>query len=171
MATKTYLYQVDKKITKQGAILTDEAGGTVYEAKMLKNSLFGGMQFEFVNHVTGKTVPHKVGHTLTTESNTNGFTDMLSTKSRFKLDGKNVWDSLHAQGIRIDSRLTGGKLGMTYTVTLKGRPLATVETSTKSGKGILTSGHFYQLTADEADLDMAFLVTFAIARTDQVFYA
>lgn len=58
MATKTYLYQVDKKVMKQGAILTDEAGSTVYEAKMLKNALFGGMQFEFVNHLTGKTIPH-----------------------------------------------------------------------------------------------------------------
>ena len=40
MATKTYLYQVDKKVLKQGAILTDEGGNTVYEAKMLKNSGF-----------------------------------------------------------------------------------------------------------------------------------
>lgn len=171
MATKTYLYQVDKKVMKQGAVLTDESGSTVYEAKMLKNSLFGGMQFEFVNHLTGKTVAHKVGHTLTTESENGGFTDMLSKNSRFKLDGKNVWDALHEQGIRIDSHPTGGKLGMTYSVTLKGQPLATVETSTKSGKGLITGNHCYQVTADEVNLDMAFLVAFAIARTDQVFYA
>lgn len=171
MAIKTYLYQPEKKISKQGAILTDEAGGAVYEAKMLKNSLFGGMQFEFVNHVTGKTVPHKVGHTLTSETQTGGFTDILSTNSRFKLDGKNVWDYLHEQGIRIDTRRTGGKLGMTYNVTLKGQPMATVETSTKSGKSLLTGSHYYRVTADEADLDMAFLVAFAIARTDQVFYS
>lgn len=171
MATKTYLYQVDKKLSKQGAILTDEAGSTVYEAKMLKNSLFGGMQFEFVNHVTGQTIPHKVGHTLTSESENGGILDALTINSRFKLDGKNVWDSLHEQGIRIDSHRTGGKLGMTYSVTLKGQPLAAVETSTKSGKGLITGNHCYQVTADEADLDLAFLVTFAIARTDQVFYS
>ena len=41
MATKTYLYQPDRKYTKQGAFLTDEDENTVYEAKMLKNSLFG----------------------------------------------------------------------------------------------------------------------------------
>lgn len=171
MAAKTYLYQVDQKVLKQGATLTDEGGGIVYEAKMLKNSLFGGMEFEFVNHVTGKTTPHKVGHTLTTETGGDGVVDLLSAKSRFKLDGRNVWDTLHEQGIRIDSRLTGGKLGMTYDVTLEGRPLATVETSTKSGKGLLTSDHCYRVSADEADLDMAFLVAFAIARTDQVFYS
>ena len=46
---KTYLYQPDKKIMKQGAVLTDESGNTVYEAKMLKNALLGGMQFAFVS--------------------------------------------------------------------------------------------------------------------------
>ena len=171
MAAKTYLYQVDKKITKQGAILTDEGGNTIYEAKMLKNSLFGGMQFEFVNHLTGQTQEHKVGHTLTSESNNGSVVDILSRNSRFKLDGKNVWDTLHEQDIRIDSHRTSGKLGMTYGVTLKGQPLATVETSTKSGKGFITNDHCYQVTADEADLDLAFLVTFSIARTDQVFYS
>ena len=171
MATKTYLYQPDRKYTKQGAFLTDEDENTVYEAKMLKNSLFGGMQFEFVNHVTGQTREHKVGHTLTSESNNGGFTDMLSRNSRFKLDGKNVWDALHEEGIRIDSRLAGGKLGMSYHVTLRGRPLAEVETSSKSSKGFFTSDHFYRVTADEADLDLAFLVTFAIARTEQMFYS
>ncbi len=69
---KMYLYQPDKKLMKQGAILTDEGGNTVYEAKMLKNALFGGMQFEFVNHLTNQTAEHKVGHTLTSESETNG---------------------------------------------------------------------------------------------------
>lgn len=171
MATKTYLYQVDKKVMKQGAVLTDETGSTVYEAKMLKNSLFGGMQFEFINHLTGKTIAHKVGHTLTTESENGGVIDMLSKNSRFKLDGKNVWDALHEQGICIDSHPTGGKLGMTYSVTLKGQPLATVETSTKSGKGLITGDHCYRLTVDEANLDMAFLVAFSIAQTDQVFYS
>lgn len=156
---------------KQGATLTDEAGSTAYEAKMLKKSLFGGMQFDFVNHVTGKTVPHKVGHTLTSESENGGVLDVVSKNSRFKLDGKNIWDSLHGQGIRIDTHRTGGKLGMTYSVTLRGQPLATVETSTKSGKGLITADHCYRVTADEADLDLAFMVTFAIARTDQVFYS
>ena len=171
MSTKTYLYQVDKKITRQGALLTDEDGNTVYEAKMLKNSLLGSMQFEFVNHVTGQTQAHKVGHTLTSESQNGSVFDLLSRNSRFKLDGKNVWDALHEQGIRIDSNHTGGKLGMTYSVTLRGQPLAMIETSTKSGKGFITSDHCYRVTVDEADLDTAFLVTFAIARTDQVFYS
>ena len=111
------------------------------------------------------------GHTVTTETSTNGVTDLFSTKSRFKLDGKNIWDLLHEEGIRINSRMSSGKLGMTYDVTLKGQPLATLATATPGGKSILTSAHCYQVTADEESLDLAFLVTFAIARTEQVFYS
>ncbi len=168
---KTYLYQPDKKLLKQGAILTDESGSTVYEAIMVKNSLFGGMQFDFVNHVTNRTVKHKVGHTLTTETGVGGGFELLSTKSRFKLDGKNIWDFLHEQGVRIDSNLSHGRIGMTYTVTLKGHPLAALTTAAPGGKGLITSSHYYEVTAEENDLDLAFLVTFAIARTDQVLYS
>ena len=168
---KTYLYQPDKKIMKQGAVLTDESGNTVYEAKMVKNSLFGGMQFAFVNHLTNQTAEHKVGHTLTSESVTGGSIDLMSRKSRFKFDGKNIWDYLHEQGIRIGSGLSGGKLGMTYTVTLKGQPLATLASTTPGGKSLITSSSCYNVTVEEKDLDLAFLVTFAIARTDQVFYS
>ena len=168
---KTYLYQPDKKMMKQGAALTDESGNTVYEAKMLKNALFCGMQFEFVNHLTNQTAEHKVGHTLTSESHTIGVTDMMSRNSRFKFDGKNIWDYLHEQGIRIDSNFSSGKLGMTYTVTLKGQPMATLASTTPGGKSIITSSVCYNVTTEEKDLDMAFLVTFAIARTDQVFYS
>ena len=60
---------------------------------------------------------------------------------------------------------------MTYHVTLKGRPLATLISTTPKGKSIVTSGYFYNVTAEKEDLDLAFLVTFAIARTDQTFYS
>lgn len=168
---KTYLYQPDKKMMKQGAVLTDESGNTVYEAKMLKNALFGGMQFEFVNHLTNQTAEHKVGHTLTSESVTNGGTDVMSRNSRFKFDGKNIWDFPHEQGVRIDSNFSSGKLGMTYTVTLKGQPLATLASTTPGGKSLITSASCYNVTAEDKDLDLAFLVAFSIARTDQVFYS
>ena len=171
MAAKTYLYQPDKSFIKQGAVMTDEDGNPVYEAKMIKQSLIGAMQFEFINHLTGKTEQHKVGHTITTETETNGFTNFLSTNSRFKLDGKNVWDFLHEEGIRIDSNLSGGKIGMTYNVTLKGLKIATLASTTPGGKSPVTSAHCYDVTVEEENLDMAFLVTFAIARTDQTFYS
>ena len=171
MATKTYLFQPEKKVLKQGFFMTDENESTVYEAKMLTQPLIGAMQFEFVNHLTNQTIPHKVGKTSTTETSTGGFTDFFSTKSRFKLDGKNIWDYLHEEGIRIQSSLSGGKLGMTYDVTLKGQPLATIASTTLKGKSMITSRYVYDVTAEEKDLDLAFLVTFSIARTDQTFYS
>lgn len=171
MATKTYLFQPEKKVLKQGFFMTDEANNVVYEAKMLKQPLIGAMEFEFVNHLTNRTIPHKVGKTVTTQTETNGFTDLFSTKSRFKLDGTNVWDYLHNEGIRIDSHLSGGKLGMSYNVTLKGQPFAAIESTTPGGKSIITSRFVYNVTTEEENLDLAFLVTFAIARTDQTFYS
>ena len=171
MAAKTYLFLPDKQMMKQGYLMKDENGNVVYEGKMVKQALFGPMQFQFINHLSGKTEDHKVGHTLTTESSTNGFTDLMSVKSRFKLDGRNVWDHLHEAGVRIDSNLSRGKIGMTYDVTLKGQPLATLVSTTPGGKSLITSAHCYNVTAEEKDLDMAFLVTFAIARTEQAFYS
>ena len=171
MAVKTYLFQPDGKGLKQGFLLKDENGAVVYEARMLKQSLIGPATFEFANRLTGASAQHKVGKTATTESQTNGFTNLFSTKSRFKFDGENIWDHLHGLGIRIDSRLSGGKLGMTYSVTLKGRPLCTLASTTPKGKSLFSNAYFYDLTAEEADLDLAFLTAFAIARTDQVFYS
>lgn len=165
-----YLYQPDKKVLKQGAVMTDEAGNVVYEAQMLKNPLIGAMEFSFINHVSGKTIPHKVSKTVTTGTTTGGLTDFFSTNSRFKLDGTNIWDYLHEKGIRIDSNFSGNKLGMTYHVTQHGREMATLATSTPKGKSFITSGNVYDVITEEQDLDMAFLVTFAIARTGQAFY-
>ena len=170
MSVKTYLFQPEKKIMKQGFFMTDDNENVIYEAKMLKQPLIGAMQFEFVNHLTGKTTPHSVSKTVTTETSTNGFTDIFSTKSRFKLDGKNIWDHLHEIGIRINSSVSDRKLGMHYEVTLQGEHLATLSSTTPKGKSFLSSPFFYDVTTEEGSLDMAFLVAFAIARTDQTFY-
>ena len=60
---------------------------------------------------------------------------------------------------------------MTYSVTRKGQPLATLVSTTPGGKSLITRAHCYNVTVEEENLDMAFLVTFAIARTDQTFYS
>ena len=64
---ETYKFLPEKKVLKQGFYLTDENEKIVYEAKMLKQPLFGAMEFEFVNHITNKTTPHKVGKTVTSQ--------------------------------------------------------------------------------------------------------
>ena len=169
MDNRKYYFQPDKKFMKQGFMMFDENKETVYEAKVIKQTFFTATPFEFVNHITQKTEEHKVGHTVTTEQS--GMFEMFSTKSYFKFDGKKIWDYLHEEGIRIDSHLSGQKIGMVYNITLKGKEIATIATSAGNGsKSILTNGFCYEVTTDEENLDIVFLVTFALARTDQVFY-
>ena len=158
------------KTIKQSFYLEDENGNTVYEGKMTKFTLFGASPYEFVNHITNKTEEHKVGKTVTTEQAGTGLVSALSKKSSFKFDGKKIWDYLHDAGIRIDSQFAGNKLGMSYDVTFKGEPLATIANSTPKGKSILTTDLYYDVTCEEKDLDLVFLVAFSIAKTEQTFY-
>lgn len=169
MATKTYLFQPEKKFLKQGFFMADENDNVVFEAKMLKQPLIGSMQFNFINRITNKEEEHKVGQTITTTQS--GMIGAFSTKSHFKFDGKNIWDYLHEKGIRIDSHLIQGKLGMTYDITLEGKEMATITSTTPKGKSVITSSHYYDVTTSDENLDLAFLVTFAIARTEQAFYS
>ena len=170
MANK-YLLKPVLKTAKQAFYLEDENGNSVYEGKMTKFSLLGPSPFEFVNHVTGKTEEHKVGKTVTVEQGNGGLVSLLSKRSYFKYDGQKIWDYLHDQGIRIESGLSGKKLGMSYDVTLKGAPLCTIANSSPKGKSIFTTDLYYDVTCEEADLDLVFLVAFSIARTDQTIYS
>ena len=169
MATK-YLLKPATGTVKQAFYLEDENGKTVYEGKMTKFSLIGASPFTFTNHLTGRTEEHKVGKPVTTEHGNGGIISALSQKSRFKYDGQNIWDYLHDQGIRIDSAFSGGKLGMTYSVTYKGAPLATIASSSPKGRSFITTDLYYDVTCEEKDLELVFLVAFSIARTDQTFY-
>ena len=169
MANK-YLLKPVLNTVKQAFYLEDENGETVYEGKMTKFSLLGASPFEFVNHITNKTEEHSVGKTVTSEVGGGGLLTLMSKRSSFKFDGEKIWDYLHEQGIRIDSNISGSKLGMSYDVTLRGEPLATVANSSPKGKSILTTDLYYDVICEEKDLDMAFLVAFSIAKTEQTFY-
>lgn len=170
MANK-YLLKPVLKTAKQAFYLEDENGNTVYEGKMTKFSLLGASPFEFVNHVTGRTEEHKVGKTITVEQGGGGLISMLSKRSYFKYDGQKIWDCLHDQGIRIESGISNKKLGMSYDVTFKGAPLATIANSSPKGKSIFTTDLYYDVTCEEADLDLVFLVAFSIAKTEQTIYS
>lgn len=162
---KTYKFEQERKFFKAGYFLRDLDGNKVYEAKMLTQPLIGASNYDFINHLNGITTPHKVSKTITVD-NGGG----LNTKSWFKFDGKNIWDFLHEEGIRIDSDLSKGKIGMTYTVTLKGQPMAVIATSTPNGNFPITLGNFLDVTVeDDKDMELAFLVAFASALTEQTF--
>lgn len=165
-----YFFQPEKKVMKQGFFMTDENQETVYEAKVLKQPLLGAADVEFINHLTGKNEEHKVGHVVTIEEENNGFINLMSKKSYFKYDGKNIWDHLHDEGVRIETGLADGKLGMSYAVTLKGNDMAKISMSSPGGTSILASQFWLEVETEAEDLDLAFLTAYAIARTEQIFY-
>lgn len=166
--SKKYLLKPALGTIKEGFSLEDESGNIAYNGKMSKFSLFGASPFEFNNYVTGNKEEHKIGKTITMEES--GPVGFFSTKSTFKFDGEKIWDYLHKKGIRIDSTLSGNKIGMTYDVTFEGKPLATIASSSPKGKSFITTDMYYDVTCEEKDLDLVFLVAFAIAKTNQVFY-
>lgn len=163
-----YLLKPVLKTIKEGFTLVDEKDTLVYEGKMTKFSLLGAAPYNFTNHITNKTEEHKIGKTITMEES--GMSGFFSAKSTFKYDGKKIWDYLHDKGIRINSTLSGNKLGMTYEISFEGKEIATMSTSTPKGKSFITTNQYYDVTCDEKDLDLVFLVAFSIAKTNQTFY-
>ena len=169
MANK-YLLKPVLGTIKQAFYLEDENSNIVYEGKMMKFSLFGASPFEFINHITNKREEHKIGKTITIEEGRNDLFSALSKASYFKYDGQKIWDYLHELGIRIDSKISNSKLGMTYVVSFEGKELATIATSSPKGKSFLTTDLYYDVICEEKDLDLVFLVAFSIAKTEQTFY-
>ena len=165
-----YLLRPKLNTIKKAFFLDDENGNTVYEGKMTKFSLFGASPFEFVNHITNKTEEHKIGKTVTVEQGNNDLISEISKRSYFKYDGKNIWDYLHDEGIRIESKLSKNKIGMTYEVTYKGKDIATIASSSPKGKSLITTDLYYDVNCDLKDIDLVFLVAFSIANTEQNFY-
>ena len=155
---------------KQGSYLEDENNNIVYEGKMLKFSLFGSSPYEFYNHITNKKEEHKLGKTVTIEESNNGMTNIFATRSYFKYDGVKIWDYLHDKGVRLDTKPSSSKIGVTYIVSFEGKEIATLVSTTPKGKSLITTNLYYDVTCDEKDLDLVFLVAFSIARTEQLFH-
>ena len=112
----------------------------------------------------------RFGKTVTIEQGGNDIVSFMSKRSYFKYDEKKIWDYLHDLGIRIDSKPSSNKIGMTYDISFEGKPLATINTSTPKGKSLITTDMYYDITCEEKDLDLVFLVAFSIAKTEQTFY-
>ena len=165
-----YLLRPKLGSIKEGFFLDDENGNLVCEGQVTKFKLFGAAPFEVINHITNKKEEHTIGKTVTSESGSTDLTSFLSRKSSFKYDGKNIWDYLHDLGIRIDSNTSSGKIGMTYSITFEGKPLASITSTSPKGKSIITTNLYYDVECEEKDLDLVFLVALSIAKTEQILY-
>ena len=59
---------------------------------------------------------------------------------------------------------------MTYNVSFEGKPLAIISTSSQKGKSLITTDKYFDITCDEKNIDLVFLIAFSIAKTNQIFY-
>ena len=55
-------------------------------------------------------------------------------------------------------------------LSFQGKEIATITSSSPKGKSLITTDLYYDVTCEEKDLDLIFLVAFSIAKTDQIFY-
>ena len=170
-----YLLKPITGTVKQGFILYDSNENEVYKTQMTKFKIFGASPFEFKNMITNNIEKHTVGKTVTiTENHGNDIAgqimNVVTTRSGFKFDGVKIFDYLHDKGIRIESTINTEKVGMKYNISLEGKPIATIANSSPKGKSLITFDGYYDVECDENDLDIVFLVAFAIAKTEQTFY-
>lgn len=164
-----YYVSYDGKSLHPGYIVEDRARNQVFTAEMTKQ--IPTRQFTFTDLRLGQSSEHKVSHVSTAQYNN----EFFSTKSWFKFDGENVWDLLHSKGIRIETDLHSIFPRKRYTVTLNGRFFATVESSSKYVHEEDEAQHklkipfdmfYYRFWTNERDMELLFLVVFAISETE-----
>ena len=152
--------------------MDDKDRNLLYEAPMTKQAMVGDRTFTFTNHVTGETREHAVGHTFTQTYND----EFFSVSSSFKFDGKDIWDLIHGQGVYIKTDLTSKFPKLTYYVAQNGKYLATIETSgqwvheedaEQHSVNIPVGRYYYRVWSNTEDLDLLFLIVFAISETEQ----
>ena len=176
-----YYFRFDGHTFKPGYLIEDKNRTPLFEGKMLKNIPFAPREFEFVNHRTHVSTVHKVGHVVTsgTESGGRFSTTEFSKKSWFKFDGVNIWDYLHNNGILIDTDM-GERLGsFEYTFTKNGRFFAKAlmtsknvhEEDEENAKINIVNKMFYRIWTNQTDLELVFTAVFAIAETEQAIYS
>ena len=168
-----YYCRYDGATLKPGYILEDAARKVLFEGKMTKQAVIGAHTYSFIDHTTGRTVEHEVGHTVTQTYNDNGW----SASSWFKFDGQNVWDLLHARGLRLQTNMRSKFPNFTYEISSGGLPFAVIETSGKyvhedeaaEHKMNLPIGRFYyRVWTNTRDFETLFLTIFTISETEQM---
>ena len=153
--------------------LEDADRNLLYEAVCDKFSLVGDSLYTFKDREHGAEKQYSVGKTLT-QSSDGLFA--LDNHSSFPLDGKDVWKTLHRNGIRIETGLDG--LKWAYTLYRDEEEIARiVSTGRKVHEedegGVLTkmpAPGFFRIWTREKYLDAIFLTAFAIGRTDMMLY-
>lgn len=167
-----YYCRHDGNALKPGYILEDAGRNVLFEAKMLKNNPLGARSFEFTDHTNGYTQQHEVGHVMTQSYND----EFFSMKSWFKFDGQNIWDLLHARGLRLDTDLRSKFPNIGYNVSKDGAAFARIETSGKyvhedeaeqHSLNIPVGRYYYRIWTNANDFETLFLTVFAVSESEQ----
>ncbi|MCR5136162.1 MAG: hypothetical protein K6C12_03560, partial [Oscillospiraceae bacterium] len=168
-----YYVAHDGVMLKPGYKMDDKDRNLVFEAPMTKQALVGDRTFTFTNHLTGETKEHQVGHTLTSTYND----EFLSQRSTLKFDGQDIWDLLHARGVRIAADIVSKFPNVTYHVAVNGKFFATIQTcgqwvheddAAQHSVNIPMGRYYYRVWTNSDDMDTLFLTVFALSETEQV---
>lgn len=170
------LYFLTDLGTAKGTCHIEDAERRVlYEALCPGFSLFADSRYEFVDRELNRRTTHFIGKTVTSSS---GAPWAIDSHSTFTVDGKDVWDVLHENGVRIRTGLDG--IRWAYTVYRNDAVIAQVTGANKlvheedaEAKGAIAQipfPGFFRITTCEENLDVIFLVLFAIGRTDMRLY-
>ena len=128
---------------------------------------------EFIDHVSGESSTHQVGHQVETSYNSL----LIDNHYTFTLDGEDIWDHLKRAGITVKSGFMDGKpLWVQYRISRDGEEIARVESSSihvheedLEGKGklanLIPARGFYRIWTREQNVDLLFVTMMAFART------
>ena len=168
-----YYFRYDGHGAKAGYVIEDAARNVLYEGRNTKVALAGSRPFDFTDCRSGYTQQHEIGHVVTQSYND----EMFSMKSSFKFDGKRIWDYLHEQGYRLSTNIHSKFPYLIYDVLKDGAPLARIETCSvyvheedeaQHKLKIPTGNKFYRFWTASDDIEMLFLIIFALSECEQV---
>lgn len=154
----------------QSYAMRDENNEIVFEANLKKFHLFLACDYEFVNKLTGETVPHKVGKTVSTS------TGSVTTSSYFKIDKQNVFDILDAKGLKIKFVR---KIDLWHPefdiIDKEGKVIAKYNMNSLAEKqeGVMAIGNKQRnvvVTAEPENIKLAFFGAFVLSRVDFSLY-
>lgn len=170
---QNYVFHFTGKLN-QSFVMKDSAGKAVYEAICESVKLVGETPFTFKNHLTGKSEPRRIGHTVTSSVGYGErFILEVPLSSAFTIDGKSNWDVLAEMGGAFRFSLNGIKSHFDvkrYDVPVGYCELAGTEVIKPQYAGnplakIPTNGIF-RIECKPADAELFFLICFCLTRTE-----
>jgi len=153
----------------QGHIMETPDRNPVYEARLVKFSLLGNSDYDFIDYKTGRTTPHLIGKTVTTNA------DGPFPDSGFKLDNSNIFDILQSSGYSVEWHVVNALMKMEYTLYYKGGRVGKMASagtdvmpgvkSNKFTQNIVASG-MYRVYCTEENIPIMFILALAFARSE-----